>query len=101
MLAPHAVAATAGALSKSDQPGVRRERSWCTREVGGGRFGEAKSGEHPGSRPARHALRLPLDEVPFGFTKGTFPTALQGLLVNPNIIEVSVGHREGRDKEHC
>ena len=31
-----------------------------------------------------------LRRVPFGFTKETFPTALEGLLVDPNILEVSV-----------
>jgi len=38
--------------------------------------------------------------VLFGFTKKTFPTALEGLLVDPNIIEVSVANHKCRDKEH-
>ena len=32
-----------------------------------------------------------------GFTKETFPTALEGLLVDPNIIEVSVANHKYRD----
>ena len=36
------------------------------------------------------SFRFRLPGVPFGFTKETFPTALEGLLVDPNIIEVSV-----------
>ena len=40
-----------------------------------------------------------LRRVPFGFTKETFPTALEGLLVGPNIIEVSVANYKCRDKE--
>ena len=39
--------------------------------------------------------------VPFGLTKETFPTALESLLVYPNIIEVSVANRKCRDKEHA
>ena len=38
--------------------------------------------------------------VLFGFTKETFPTALEGLLVDPNIIEVSVANHKCCDKEH-
>ena len=38
--------------------------------------------------------------VPFGFTTETFPTALEGLFVDPNIIEVSVANYKCRDKEH-
>ena len=38
--------------------------------------------------------------VPFGFTKETFPSDLKGLLVDPNIIEVSVANHKCRDKEH-
>ena len=41
-----------------------------------------------------------LRRVPFGFTKETFPTALEGLLVDPNILEVSVVNYKCRDKEH-
>ena len=33
-------------------------------------------------------------------TKETFPTALEGLLVDPNIIEVSVANHNYRDYEH-
>ena len=70
--------------------------------MGDGRFGEAKSGDHPGSRPARHALPFPLAEGPFWFHKGDVPycSSLEGLLVEPNIIEVSVANHECRDKEH-
>ena len=41
-----------------------------------------------------------LRRIPFGFTKETFPTALEGLLVDPNIIEVSVANHNYRDYEH-
>ena len=34
------------------------------------------------------------------FTKETFPSALEGVLVDPNIIEVSVANHECRDNEH-
>ena len=84
---PHAVAATVGVLRKSDQSGGRREGSWCTRGMGDGRFGEAKNGDHPGSRPARHALPLPLAEGPFWVHKGDVPYVSQGSTRGPNIIE--------------
>ena len=38
--------------------------------------------------------------VPFEFTTETFPTALEGLPVDPNIIEVRVVNHKYRDKEH-
>ena len=41
-----------------------------------------------------------LRRVLFRFTKETFPTALEGLLVDPNILEVSVVNYKCRDKEH-
>ena len=41
-----------------------------------------------------------LRRVPFRFTKETFPTALEGLLVDPKVIEVSVANHKCRDKEH-
>ena len=41
-----------------------------------------------------------LRRVPFGFTKETFATALEGLLVDPNILEMSVAKHMCRDKEH-
>ena len=37
---------------------------------------------------------------PFGFTKETFPSALKGLLVDLDMIEVSVANHKCRDKEH-
>ena len=66
-----------------------------------------------GRRPLRHKVAtiqvaaLPctpflfrLRRVPFGFTKETFPADLEGLLVDPNILEVSVADHKCRDKEH-
>ena len=38
-----------------------------------------------------------LRRIPFGFTKETFSTALEGLLVDPNIIEGSVANHKHRD----
>ena len=35
---------------------------------------------------------------PFGFTKETFPTALKRLLVDPNIVEVSVANHKSVTK---
>ena len=41
-----------------------------------------------------------LRRVPSRFTKETFPTALEGLLVDPNIMGVSVANHGCRDKKH-
>ena len=69
--------------------------------MGDGRFGEAKSCDHPGIA-ALHGtpFLFHLRRFPSEVTKETLPTALEGLLVDPNIIEVSVANHECRDKEH-
>ena len=57
----------------------------------------AKSGDHPGSALPCTPFRFRLRRIPFGLTKETFPTALDGLLVDPNMIEVSVANHKNRD----
>lgn len=39
-----------------------------------------------------------LRSVPFGFTKETFPTAFEGLLVDPNMSQVILANHECHDK---
>ena len=45
---------------------------------------------HPGSCLPCTPFLSRLRRVPFGFTKETFPTAIEGLVVDPKILEVSV-----------
>ena len=59
-----------------------------------------KSGNHLGSCPALYPFLFRLRRIPFGFTKETSHTALEGLPVDPNIIEVRVVNHKYRDKEH-